>query len=120
MSHKRPNPHVSAPPAKRRSQVTPKSKPKQPANTPKTITQHIYLAIEEEYGPYMETTQHVFEVYAAVEDANQRLLTRQAASHVAHFEERETTYDEYGCFHFKAEDGEGDGCRFDVRRMEVK
>ncbi len=68
----------------------------------------------------MKITQHVFEVYAAVEDVNQRLLKRQAASHVAHFEEWETAYDEYGCFHSKAEDGEGDGCRFDVRRMEVK
>jgi len=70
MSHKRPNPHVSAPPAKRRSQATPKSKRKQPKNPPKTTTQHIYLAIEEEYGPYMQTAQNIFEAYAAAMDAN--------------------------------------------------
>lgn len=68
----------------------------------------------------METAQNIFEAYAAVEDADQRLLTRQAALYVAHFEEWETTYDNDGCFHSKAEDEEGDGCRFDVRRMEVK
>lgn len=68
----------------------------------------------------METAQNVFEVYAAVEDANQKLLTRKAGPHVAHFEEWEATYDKGGCFHSKSEDGEGDGCRFDVRRMEVK
>lgn len=50
-------------------------------------------ANEEEYGFYMETTQHSFEAYAVVEDANQKLLTRQAGSYVTHFEEWETTYD---------------------------
>lgn len=119
MPKKRQLSEVSAPPSKRHSQATPK--PKQPLKTqPKTTTQYVYLAIEEEYGPYMETAQNVFEVYATVEDANQKLLTRQAGPHVAHFEEWETTYDKDGCFHSKAEDGEGDGCRFDVRRMEVK
>ena len=71
------------------------------------------------YGPYMETTQEVFECYATVEDANQRLLARQKRRHVAHFPDWETRYDEYGCLHSKAEDGEGDGQLFDVRRLRV-
>lgn len=67
----------------------------------------------------METIQEVFECYATVEDANQRLLDRQKRRHVAHFQDWETGYDEFGCLHSKAEDPEGDGCRFDVRRLRV-
>jgi len=66
------------------------------------------------------TTQYGFKIYIAMKDAIQRLLARQAGSHVAHFEEWETTYDKDGCFHAQAEDGEGNGCRMDVWRMELK
>ena len=69
----------------------------------------------------METEQKVFEVYATLKDANQRLQDRTKLPHVAHHNEElwETSFDKHGCFHAKAESEEGQGDRFDVRRMEV-
>ena len=117
-SHKRALSNGEAPTAKRLNQAP--SMLKQSGHPPKVSPEYVFIAIEEMYGPYMETAQEVFEVYATVEDANQRLLTRQKGRHVAHFDEWETRYDKDGCFHSTAEDVEGDGHRFDVRRMEVR
>ena len=117
-SHKRALSNGEAPTAKRLDQAL--SMSKQSDHSPKVSPEYVYIAIEEMYGRYIETAQEVFEVYATVEDANQRLLTRREGRHVAHFEEWETRYDTDGCFHSTAESDEGDGHRFDVRRMEVR
>jgi len=112
MSHKRKAPDNSAPASKRRSHAI-----TEPERSKK---QYVYLAVGEEYGPYMKTIQHVFEIYATVEDANQTLIVWRDGPDPAHLEEWKTRYDKYGCFHSKAEDDEGEGWRFDVRPMEVK
>lgn len=48
--------------AKRQSEVA--SKSGQSTDSLKTAKQYVYLAVEEMYGPYMETIQEIFEVYA--------------------------------------------------------
>ena len=122
MSHKR---HVSgneSPPAKRLQKAASKSAIS--SKVPKPAEQYVYLAVEEEYGEYQETEQHVFEIFASKEDANRRLEVRRTGpeSVCMHFDEEnwEIEYDKYGCFHAKAEDSEGSGNRFDVRRMKVQ
>ena len=61
----------------------------------------------------METTQEIFEIYATVAE----LRARQRESDHEDWEDR---YDDHGCFHSHAEDGEGDGTRYDVRRVWVR
>ncbi|KAL8868191.1 MAG: hypothetical protein Q9174_005150, partial [Haloplaca sp. 1 TL-2023] len=87
------------------------------ANAPTLDDQYVYIATAEEYGPYMETTQMVYEVYACKEDATQRLEIWQVEQQR---EEWKTTFDQDRCVNAVSEDDEGDGCRFSVQRMLVR
>ncbi|KAL8791856.1 MAG: hypothetical protein Q9195_005518 [Heterodermia aff. obscurata] len=115
MSHKRKISHGESPPSKRPDQAV--SKFTDPPAIPKRF---VYLATEEEYGPYIDTEQHVFEIYATVEDANNRLLARQIEDTPFDLKDWQTTYDEYGCLYSVAEDLDSNGFQLKVRRLEVK
>ena len=115
MSHKRKSSQGETPPAKRPNQSALES-----TDPPKAANRFVYLAVEEEYGLYMETQQHVFEIYTTVEDANNRLLARQAEATDFDHSNWQTTYDEHGCLHSVVEDLESGGIELKVRRMEVK
>ena len=115
MSHKRKSSHGESPPAKRPNQAALES-----TDPPEAANQFVYLAVEEEYGRGMETQQNVFEIYATVEDANNRLLARQREETAIDDDEWQTSYDEHGCLHSVAEDAGADGIELKVRRMEVK
>ncbi|KAL8723886.1 MAG: hypothetical protein Q9181_007106 [Wetmoreana brouardii] len=104
------------PEAKRKNQAAPN--PRQSPNAPKTTEQYIYIAIEEEFGPWRETMQELFKAYATVEDANRRLQARQL-NHPDYME-WDSKRDKYGCWHARAEDLEGQGVNFEVRRMRVR
>lgn len=114
MSHKRKSSQGESPPAKRPSQSALES-----TDPPKAGNQFVYLAVEEEYGGYMERQQNVSEIYTTVEDANNRLLALAEDTDFDH-DEWQTTYDEHGCLHSVAEDLETNGIELKVRRMEVK
>ena len=120
MSHKRHPSSTNDPPAKRPRKAASKSAIS--TKILKPTEQYVYLAVEEEYGAYQETQQHVFELFASKEDANRRLEVRRTGPICEHFndDDWEIEYDKYGCFHAKAEDQEGSGNRFDVRRMKVQ
>ena len=116
MSHKRKLSEGESPPAKRPNQAA-----LEPTDPPKAAEQFVYLAVEEEYGEHMDKEQIVFEIYATVEDANNRLLARQRENTAIDLEEWETTYDKYGCLHSVAEGLEDvHNTELAVRRMEVR
>ena len=116
MSHKRKSSLDETPQAKRPHQEALES-----TDQPERAAQFVYLAVEEQYGERMEPKQIVFEIYATVEDANNRLLARQIENTAIDFEKWETTYDEYGCLHSVAEDlDEVFDTELKVRSMEVK
>ena len=126
MSHKRGLSDGEASAAKRQSQAAPR--PEQPTNPPETAKQYVYLALEVVYGAYRQPFQEVFEIYATVEDANQRLLNRLDEA-VNDFElegldedELDPSYDKYGCLCADAQNEEDDrmGHLFEVRRLLVR
>ena len=116
MSHKRKASHDDTSQAKRPHQEALESN-----DQPQRAAQFVYLAVEEQYAERMEPKQIVFEIYATVEDANNRLLARRIENTAIDFEKWETTYDEFGCLHSVAEDlEEVFDTELKVRRMEVK
>ena len=115
MSHKRKSSHDESPLAKRPNQAVSEC-----TDSPEAANHFVYLAVQEEYGEGMETQQNLFEIYATVEDANNRLRARQSEETAIDHDEWETSYDEHGCLHSVAEDAETNGIELKVRRMEVK
>lgn len=115
MSHKRALSEAETPLPKRQNQITPNDE--QPANPPTTnITQYVYIATEEMYGPDIETTE-LFEAFATLEDAHRRVRTRQQASDFHGWEEE---YDRDGNLRLGSEDTEGWWVKLEVLRMVVQ
>lgn len=115
MSHKRTVTNAKSPPAKRQSQIAPKKG--RPAEAAEPTDQYVYIAAEEWYGGYTDTTPELFEAYATVRDANRRLQAQQETSE--HTGDWDDDYDEHGCWRSQVEDGEGQGVKLYVRRLLI-
>ena len=122
MSHKRNISHGESPPSAKRPTQAASESTDPPTDPPKAAEQFVYLAAEEQYGEHIEPKKIVFEIYATVKDANNRLLARQVENSAINRKEWQTTYDKYGCLHSVAEDIEDVhyNTELAVRRMEVK
>ncbi|KAL8951065.1 MAG: hypothetical protein Q9222_002937 [Ikaeria aurantiellina] len=86
-------------------------------DTANPAEQYVYIVTETMYGPYMETAEELFEIYATLKDANRRVQTRQEEHDLEDWDEE---YDKFGCLQVKGEDDERDGTRFEVRRALVR